>query len=569
MNVLGVHIGHDSSAAIVADGRIVADACEERFSRIKHDAGLPVQSIASCLAVAGLDMTDIDVVAVPTEQELWPLNELFDLYGGAHEQRRRAARTADVARRLSGGTVSVPTRRPIYASRYPLAPNTELVKVNHHLAHAAAAYYTSGYNGKQVIVTLDGVGDGVSGAVWRGEGGKIEPLAQFPSAGSLGWFYGNVTEALGWAHGDGEGTTMGLAAYGEGDVARGALERFHPRFEDGALVAAHHFEPIHGWPERGAYQWHSAETTQIAEVIARFGRQNVAAEAQRVLEEQVAQVVYPWLVREGTRTLSCAGGLFLNVKVNQRVWESGKIDHHHIYPNPGDAGLAVGAALHAYHHRRPGDQVRPFEHVYLGPGYSNEEIADLLVLRGLDLSRLDDVADFAARKLADNQIVGWFQGRMESGPRALGGRSILANPTRAQNKATLDACVKFREPFRPYCPSVIEERAGDYLKDARPAPFMITSFDVQSASRDSIPAVVHVDGTVRPQTVKRDLNPRYWALIDAFGSLTGQHVVLNTSFNVRGEPIACHPRDAIRAFYDTGIDCLIIGDYVLTKPVSR
>lgn len=567
MRVLGVHLGHDSSAALVIDGKLVADAAEERFTRIKHDAGLPVSAIASCLEIAGLEIRDVDVVALPTEAELWPLNDLFDLYDGPHEQGRSMARAADLARQVTGDRgFRRPGGRPIHARRFPLGPNTELVKIGHHLAHAASAYYTSGQPGKQLIVTLDGIGDGLSGAIWRGEGGRIEPLERFGATGSLGWFYGNVTEALGWAHGDGEGTTMGLAAYGEAEAARNALEGFHPRFEDGALVAAHRFEPIDAWSQHGAYQWHSSEAGRIAALIPRFGRENLAAEAQRVLEEQVGQLVYPWLRREDTRTLSCAGGVFLNVKVNQRIWTSGLVDSHHVYPNPGDAGLAAGAALYAYHQGHPSASIGSLDDVYLGPQYSDHEIAELLRARHLDVAKRDDVPEFAARTLAENGLVGWFQGRMESGPRALGSRSILVNPTRAENKHHLNAQVKFRERFRPFGPSVLSEHSTDYLRDARAERFMLTSFDVVAAKRNSIPAVVHVDGTIRPHTVEREANPRYWELIAAFGRLTGEQAVLNTSFNVRGEPIICHPRDAIRAFYDTGLDCLILGDHVLTKP---
>jgi carbamoyltransferase len=257
--------------------------------------------------------------------------------------------------------------------------------------------------------------------------------------------------------------------------------------------------------------------------------------------------------------------VFLNVKVNQRIWESGKVDRHHIYPNPGDGGLAAGAALYVYHEAHPGTPIASLEHVYLGPEYSNDAIAELLKGRRLKAVLRDDVAQFAALRLAENQTVAWFQGRMETGPRALGSRSILMNPRRAENKDVLNARVKFREAFRPFCPSLPAERAGDYLQRARPEPFMITSFDVRQGKRDAVPAVVHVDGTIRPQTVERSVNSRYWDLIDAFGTLTGEHTVLNTSFNLRGEPIVCHPRDAIRAFYDTGLDCLIIGDHVLTK----
>lgn len=568
MNVLGLHLGHDSSAAVVIDGRLVADAGEERFSRVKHDASVPVQAIAACLEVAGLAISDIDVVAVGTEAPLRPLNDLFDLWGTSQEEGRSPAPAARSQTALAGRLGLASSRPSLLAKSLPLPARTELVHVAHHLAHAAAAYYTSGWNGKQLIVTLDGVGDGISGAVWRGEGGKIEPLHQFGEGGSLGWFYGNVTEALGWVHGDAEGTTMALAAFGDPAAAIDALAAFHPRFENGRLASPHAFDPIRARARRGAFEWHSPEAERIAALIPNLGRENVAAAAQRVLEEQVCNLVYPWLEREGTRALACSGGVFLNVKVNQRVWTSGKVDRHYIYPNAGDSGLAAGAALYASH-KDGSVPVGEAKHMYLGPEYSNGEIAELLSARRLDAERRDDIPDYVARLLAEDQSVGWVQGRMESGPRALGARSILMNPARIENKEYLDSRVKLRPRFRPYCPSLTAERAADYLELPRPEPFMITAFDVRPQKREAIAAVVHVDGTARPQIVEREQNSRFWELIDAFGSLTGEHVVLNTSFNVQGEPIVCHPRDAIRAFYDSGLDNLILGDYVLCKPVSR
>jgi carbamoyltransferase len=253
------------------------------------------------------------------------------------------------------------------------------------------------------------------------------------------------------------------------------------------------------------------------------------------------------------------------VKLNQRIWESGKVRLHHIYPNAGDAGLAVGAALQAYHSAHPSAPIGSMDHLYLGPEYSDEEIARILDARGLTYRRVDDPAVEAGRLLADNKIVAWFQGRMESGPRALGGRSILMSPLRAENKDIINARVKFREAFRPFCPSLLAEKAEEYLVRCRPERFMITSFDAQPGKRDAVPAVVHVDGTLRPQTVDREINPLYWEAIKAFGDATGEYMVLNTSFNIKNEPIVCHPREAIRCFFDTGLDHLIMGSYVLDK----
>lgn len=560
--ILGVHVGHDSGAALVVDGAVVADMSEERATRIKHYSGLPVRSVRFCLDQAGISIDDVDLVAVPSATQVPALNYLFDLQGSRAQRRSRLGRAEDLVRARTRRGMRKPPRsfEPV-----PLPYSTEIVQVEHHLAHAASAYYTSGSNDRQLIVTMDGTGDGVSVALWRGEAGTITPLAKHPTTASLGWFYSNVTEALGWEHGDGEGKTMGLAPYGDPDRARGVLDRFYPKFSGGDLVEPHDFGPLYTWNETGAEEWHLDEADEIAALIPKHGQENVAAEAQRVLEEQASELIFPWLSREQTRDLSCAGGVFLNVKLNQRMWDSGRVARHHIFPNPGDSGLAVGAALFVHHQANPGSPILPLADLYWGPEFSNEEIKSLLAARNLPIAFEDDVAGFVARALNEGKIVGWFEGRMESGPRALGSRSILMSPLRAENKDVINQRVKFREGFRPFCPSMLAEVADDYLVNARAERFMITSFSVTPGKRDAIPAVVHVDDTVRPQTVERATNERYHDVIERFGELSGESVVLNTSLNVRGEPIICHPREAIRAFFDTGLDLLVLGNYVLSK----
>ncbi len=562
MNVLGIHIGHDSSVALVRDGRIVADVAEERFVRIKHYCGLPIRSLEYCLKSQHLNMADIDVVAVPTSGTIPDLNFLLDLKDNRREQFTPARFALEAVRSVLKKSLRRP---PLYIKRFPLAPRTEIVHVEHHLAHAASAYYTSVLKEKQLVITMDGAGDGVSICLWRGENGKLTPLKKFPLSASLGWFYSNVTEALGWWHGDGEGKTMGLAPYGDPARARGALDKFYPKFSAGDLVEPHPFNGSAFWNEAGAIQWHFDDAEEIQKLVARHGREHIAAEAQRVLEEQTKQIVFPWLEKEKTANLSCAGGVFLNVKLNQRLWESGKVLHHHIYPNAGDSGLAVGAALYAYYQANPNAPVHAIEDLYWGPDYSEQEIEDTLKLRHLRYRRMDDVEAFIARQLAEDKIVGWFQGRMESGPRALGNRSILMSANKAENKDIINARVKFREAFRPFCPSLLWEKRDDYLERPRDEFFMITSFTCRPEKRGRVPAVVHADATLRPQTVKQDFNPRFWRLINEFGRLTGEPLLLNTSFNVMGEPIVCHPHEAVRCFYDSGLDCLALGNFVLEK----
>ncbi len=562
MKVLGIHIGHDSSAALVVDGRIVADVAEERFTRTKHYCGLPLHSIAYCLKSQGLAIGDVDAVAVPSKHGVPSLNFLLDLKGPKRERTAKMHRALEFVREILKKPDAKP---PLYVKNFPLQARTEIVHVEHHLAHAASAYYTSGTREKQLIATLDGAGDGVSVALWRGERGKITRLQVFPTSASLGWFYSNVTEALGWWHGDGEGKTMGLAPYGDHTGCQGVLDKFTPKFSRGEVLEHHDFGQNYYWNENGALQWHFDEACEIRDLVDRYGREHVAAEAQRVLEEQVQQIVFPWMESEQTRNLSTAGGVMLNVKLNQRLWESGRIDRHHTFPNAGDSGLAVGAALYVYYQANRGAPIHPIEDLYWGPAYTDREIEEALKLRHIPYRRVDDAEQWAAAQLADDKIVAWFQGRMESGPRALGARSILMSANRPENKDVINARVKFREAFRPFCPSLLWERKAEYLEKPRDEFFMITSFTCTPQKRQKVPAVVHADHTLRPQTVKKEFAPKFWRLLHEFEKITGEGLLLNTSFNVMGEPIVTHPRDAIRCFFDNGLDCLVLEDFVLEK----
>ena len=564
MIVLGIGVGHDGAACLLVDGVVVANAAEERFTRIKHDSGFPAAAIAYCLRLAGVTSRDIDVVAVAGQFLPLGMERRFVL-APRHLAALAAARPVESRARqlLSGTRLGDP---PLYVPRVELSSRCDFRFVEHHRSHAAAAYHTRGRDDRCLVVTMDGIGDAVSTAVWLGEGNAVEPLARWGREASLGWFYGNVTEALGWQHGDGEGTTMGLAAYGDADRVGNRLECFHPAFANGQLARPHEFGNPSYLDRNGTFHWHFADAEQIRTVAQDCGAENVAAAAQAILERQVLDVVRSWTEARQLKRLACAGGVFLNVKLNQRVWRDAGLEEHWVFPDAGDSGLAIGAALDAWHGLAEPAASARLEHLYLGPAFSDEVVRGILDERRLAYRETADPSRDAAEGLAAGQIVGWFQGRMESGPRALGNRSILMSPMQAANKDLINARVKFRESFRPFCPSLLFERKDDYLLGGREESFMITSFEVAPGKRAAIPAVVHVDGTVRPQTVKRETNPRFHRLIEQFGRLTGEHAVLNTSFNIRGEPMVCHPRDAIRCFFDTGLDMLVIGGFVLEKP---
>lgn len=565
MTILGVHKGHDSSAAIIKDGKIIADVQEERFSRVKHSGNAPLKAIEYCLKKAGVkNINDLDYISYSGEKTPFESNAVFQINGVKDNVIGYAKNVVNAV--LGKSTDVNNCKLPIYYPDYKLIDKSKFVNYNHHLAHAASAYFTRKSSDTCLIFTIDGTGDNICTAIWKGEGSKITLLKSYYKEASIGWAYSIVTEALHWIHGDGEGKTMGLAPYGDYSKCKHVLDKYFPVFEDDKLIKASNLGKGYNWQESGANQFHFEEAKEVESLVKEYGRENIAAEAQRKLEETVLNLVFGWVKKTGIKKVAFSGGVMLNVKLNQRIWNNRGvlIEEQHVYPNPGDSGLAVGAAFLEYykHNEFKGYD---FKSLYLGPEYSNEEIEAILKIRKCNYTYTDKPAVKAAELLADNKIIAWFQGRMESGPRALGNRSILMSPLKAENKDIINARVKFREGFRPFCPSLIYEKREAYLQDCRDELFMITSFDVKEEKRNSIPAVVHVDGTVRPQMVQKETNPLYWELINEFGKLTGEYIVLNSSFNIMGEPIVNNPKEAIRCFFDSGIDALFIGNYYLLK----
>jgi len=565
MKILGIHSGHDSSAAMLVDGKIIADVQEERFTRLKHSNNVPIKSIEYCLKKANIkNINNVDYISLSWENNPKGLNTLFGIENNYSPKEKVAREIAKTFFRKSLGMNR--EKLPIYYPNYTNFDKSKIVNNNHHLVHAASAYFTRKTNDDCLIFTIDGAGDKVCTGIWKGSGNEITLLKNYYKEAAIGWAYSIVTEGLHWIHGDGEGKTMGLAPYGNYDICKGVLDKYFPIFDEEKLVKESELGKSYYWAESGSTQFHFDEASEVEQLIKKYGRENIAAEAQRKLEDTVMNLVFGWINKTGIKKVVFAGGVMLNVKLNQRIWNNRKniISEQHIYPNPGDSGLAVGAALLQYyrHYDFAGYNL---ESLYLGPEYSNEEIEELLKIRKLKYKYILDVPKKGAELLADNKIIAWFQGRMESGPRALGNRSILMSPLRGENKDIINGWVKFREGFRPFCPSLLYEKRYEYLEDCRDEFFMITSFNVKENKKDKIPAVVHVDGTVRPQMVQEKTNPLYWKLINEFGNITGEYIILNTSFNVMGEPIINNPKEAIRCFFDSGIDYIFIGNYLLSK----
>tara|TARA_B100000315_G_scaffold160970_2_gene149399 strand:+ start:133 stop:1911 length:1779 start_codon:yes stop_codon:yes gene_type:complete len=592
MKILGVRYGHDASAALVVDGKIVADVAEERFSRIKNDGSFPINSIGYCLEAGGISSEDLDGLAIPSGwfhdhfQTFFEFPEEFEIITFTAERPRRhivvrawrklsdqlgnnsrvglfRTSSSGIGRREPTFEGNTPVL-PLYHLPFKLSSNCNVFLVEHHLSHAASACYTSGWDNERALcVTMDGIGEGVSNAVWLFENNKLRCLAKYDGSSSIGWFYACATEALGWRQSRGEWKLMGLAPFG--NPVEGVLSGLHPEFQNGSLIKRMDYGPVGRWNDHGANHYHRPVSREFQQIVDKLGREDFAAEVQRVAEEQAMNFILPRLEIHDCAKVACAGGFFLNVKLNQKLWYSGKLDKHWIYPNAGDPGLSVGAALMAFHSMNPKARVQQLDNLYKGPDFSHEQIKQVLDERRIKYAYHENIELIAAELLKKNYVLGWFQGRMEAGPRALGNRSILVSPLKQENRDLVNTRIKYRETFRPFCPSILSGYSSDYLVNPRDAYYMVISFDTNGRARQRIPAVVHVDGTVRPQTVRREVNPRYYDVIKAFGEITGEYAILNTSLNIRGEPIVCTPREAIKCLYDTGMDAMILGNFLVEK----
>jgi carbamoyltransferase len=555
---------HESAVCALVDGELVAAVAEERFSRVKHDAALPVEAWRWCLGRVGADVTDIEAVAyyerpaVKLERQRWAGPRKGDAEPGW--------RDAAAAER---------------AVREGLGWDGPFLEYPHHLSHAASAYYLSGFEAAAVL-TADGVGEWATTGYGRGDGDDVKLFAEVRFPHSLGLFYSTLTAYLGFRVNSGEYKVMGLAPYGEPrffDRLRRVL-----RVEDGPgfELEMRYFDFV-----TGRRMW-SAELEDLLGVMPRRPGEpleavhaDLAASGQRLLEEVLLGKA-GWLAGEvGSPNLCLAGGVALNGVANGRLLREGPFDRMFVPPAPGDAGGAVGAAMLAHRQltgRRPatGSPGAPLAAARLGPSWSVGDVAALLGAAGLE--HRDHRGDAAAlveetaRRLAAGQVVGWFEGAAELGPRALGGRSILADPRDPEVRERLNRRIKRREAFRPFAPAVLAERAGEHFALGRLAPgddanllarFMLQTCPVRSPL--ALPAVTHVDGSARPQTVDPATHPRFAALLAAFERLTGCPVLLNTSFNVAGEPIVDSPADALLTFAAAGLDALVLEDFVIDR----
>ena len=576
MNLIGYFHGHDPAACLLVDGELRAFVEEERLIRFKHASGLfPIRSIAACLELGGLALGDIDAFVYGWDAPRYADGGMARFFERANQRYPPDAAT----RAWQKGVLSLfrPENlegrlRDELVRWFGVSPDEvpPLGFVPHHETHAAAAFYLSPCR-EALVLSVDGSGDSDCTTVWRGRGGELERLWAAEIPHSLGWFYAALTEHLGFRAYDGEYKVMGLAAYGRenADLRSRLAEVLHP----GPAGWDYEVEPrfIH----HGAHTWSDRFTDELVDLLGlppRLGgaaiekiHEDLAFETQRALEETVLRLAGHFRDATGLDELCIGGGVGLNVKMNSRLRRSGLFRRIFPFPIPSDSGLGIGATL-VHWMRSGGGRPAPLDHLYLGPSWTDEEIDEQLAACGLDYRRPEDICAAAAELLAGGKVVAWFQGPMEAGPRALGGRSILADPRDEASRDRVNAAIKFREYWRPFCPSLTVESAGRFLDGGEPAPYMILAHEATAEARRELPAVVHVDGTVRSQTVSAGSHPLYHRLLEAFAERSGVPVVLNTSFNVRGEAIVCSPRDALRTFWSTGIDALAIGPFLVEKP---
>ena len=562
MNILGLnYYFHDSTACILIDGQLIAAIEEERLNRDKHTRLFTYMAIDQCLKLAGLTYNDIDHIAISIK----PTHNLGKKLGFL-SGRPRILKTF-----INHEFVHAFNRQKTFWSWYrrhfegnPRAPKVHLIP--HHFSHAPGSFFVSPYQ-EAALLGIDGSGEWATTWLGHGKGNSVSCLGETFFPHSLGSFYESITQYCGFRTSYDEGKTMGLAPMGDPEVYAEDVGKMVQVDESGKLrfdLSYFNFQNMHWQRLSPKFYRKFGPGRKHGEPFQKH-HMDMAAAFQRVLEDRVLEICDILYEKTGADHLVISGGVSLNSVMNGRIVRESKFKDIYVMPAAGDNGTAIGAAFYLYNgiFGKP----RNFVHLdpYVGTSYTNEEIEKVLKTAKLEYEYHEDICGEAAGLLEQGQIIGWFQGKMEIGPRALGSRSILANPAYPDMKDKINAEVKFREAYRPFAPSAIVEAKSKFFDIEVEAPFMLKVCQVLPDMQKIIPAVTHVDGSARLQTVRRELHPRYYGLIEKLGARTGVPVVLNTSFNIQGEPIVESPEDAVRCFYSTGLDALAIGNFLLRK----
>ncbi len=558
MLTLGINYSqmHDSSACLVRDGELLFAVAEERISRQKHDARFPHNAIRACLDFAKIRADQLEEVCFG-----------WQTAGPVYRHDLKCYALGQMPLTYLNGLNSTLYFLSMWhqesgAKKFEkeFGPTRAKMRfVDHHLAHAISAYAYSGFD-EAAVAVMDGRGAWEATSFWHGRNGRLEHVLTIPFPDSIGFFYTGFTEFLGFQPNSDEWKVMGLAPYGQPGINLSA------------------FIDLHLQPYRvHARQLATNGTVPYARIASLLGpprkaeseikdrHKNIAYAVQDACETAMMNVVRLAIEKTHCRNVCLAGGVALNSKANGKIAASGLAEKFFVQPAASDDGVALGAALAPYLDNNGKLPNKALRQGYWGPSFEDGAIEAALRTYKLRCTKLSDPASTAAELLSKGKILGWFQGRMEFGPRALGSRSILADPRDPEMNAKVNNAVKFREWWRPFAPSLKKEAAGEYLESATDSPFMILTAQVRHEKRGVIPAVTHVDGSARPQTVDKEINPLYWRLIDEFGKRTGVPVILNTSFNLRGEAIVHTPTDAIRTFFSSGMDALVIGSFLVEK----
>lgn len=573
MNILGITgLGVGPAACLVQNGRLIAMAEEERFNRLKNSYGfLPEKATQFCLNYGNLSLDEIDYIIFPWDTYRYKFYMPY-FFLRTYFQHSPKFQTDTIIPKLTELLKYQPANiKNSIISMLRTAgikgkiPPIEFVP--HHLAHAANAFYCSGFK-KAHILVIDGSGEDKCTTIFKGDDLEIKEIKSFKIPDSLGWFYQSITEFLGFLPNKHEGKTMALASYG----------KYNKKI-------ASKFNKIISFDKKGNYKYDASysflgkhvQGTIFSEKMVRLlehlryyhepietVHKDIAFAAQETLEEIVVSIIQNIAsFSDYNKKICIAGGIGLNCKMNGVIGALDCVEDIFIPPTSDDAGTALGGAL--YFSRKMGCNPKfKMEHAYWGPQFSNKQIEILLDRLNIEYKKDPEIELTAAKLLAENKIIGWFQGRMEIGARALGARSILANPTKDWMKDKVNL-LKNRELWRPFSPSLLYEAKDEYLINPRESPFMTLAFEIEEKMKSKIPSVVHVDNSTRAHLVKKEDNPKYWKLINEFGKISGIPVILNTSFNIQGEPIVCTPEDALRTFYATEIDYLILGDSLISK----
>jgi len=545
----------DAAAALIRDGEIIVAVEEERLTRKKHDGSFPKNAIDYCLKKEGITFKDLDYVG-------YYFKPLHDFHKRAYQVIRHIPKSLSPGVEQGGKWFTILKVQSYLKGHFGIKNGRtpyKFIFVEHHLAHASSSFMVSPFD-ESGILTMDESGEYTAVQFAHGKGNKINKVRSIGHPHSVGELYKSVTNYLGFPHVGDEGKVMGLSPYGKSGVA---IDKLVAKLDRNKFkLDMSYFDYYKGVSKKFKNEFGPAreKNTKI-----NTRHEDIAYALQKTTENIGLNFADQVHELTGSRNICLAGGVALNCVMNGRILAESKFENVFVQPAANDAGGAIGAAFYIYNNFLEKERKYVMRHTFIGPDYSEGDIRAFLDSKGAKYEYRKDITKRAAKLIADGKIIGWFSGKMEFGPRALGGRSILADPRRDEMKDILNSRVKHREGFRPFAPSVLKEDASLYFENSAESPFMLFTFQVKEGMKKVIPAITHVDGSARVQTVDKNLIPKYWELINNFKKITGIGVLVNTSFNIKGEPIVCSPEDAYNCYINTGIDCLVLENFLLTK----